>query len=339
MEGLRTYPNYEIHQPPLYYWAGAVSLVATRSITDSDPLRELLTLRLLSVLFVALGLLFPLRWLARGLPAYFLPTVLVALSFPGAVESLARAANDSLVFAWAALVVWELSSDREHRWAQLLLAGMGPLIKLTALPIVALSVAVAFTRRGARAAGWVAAAGLLFLPVQWIRGWAWGGTVELNAPTGGLHEGWFSIAMGLGRSGYTFLKTSIWLGGWSFLRAPWWVVGILGVGGFLLLLTVQPRGSWREWVPNGLAGAAATIATLGFFVSHRLYFGQWGGVGGWYLWGWLPWLACGAVSCFRPREIWLERGSAPIRFEAFLVGTLLVVVNLAWWFSVHSFYS
>jgi hypothetical protein len=338
MEGFESYPNYESHQPPLYYWAGVLALAATHALTGSDPLRQLLVLRLLSVLFVALALLFPIRWAARGLARYFYPSVLVALCFPGAAESLARAANDSLLFAWAALAIWELEHGR-NRWTQPLLAAVGPLIKLTALPVVVLSVAVAFTRRGVRASGRVVVASLLFLPVQWIRGWSWGGTVELNAQTAGLHEGWSDTVVGLGRSLYTFLKTSLWLGGWSFFRAPGWIVALLGAGGIVLLLAMQPRGGWRDWIPNGLAASAAAVATLGFFVSHRMYFGQWGGVGGWYLWGWLPWLAWGAVSCFRPRENWLERGPRSAGVGVCLLGSLVVVVNLAWWFTAQSLYS
>ena len=56
------------------------------------------------------------------------------------------------------------------------------------------------------------------------------------------------------------------------------------------------------------------------------HFGDWGGVGGWYVWTWLPWLAVAAADLAR-----IER-----RPGAWLLGTLaaFVLVANALWFSV-----
>ncbi len=44
------------------------------------------------------------------------------------------------------------------------------------------------------------------------------------------------------------------------------------------------------WLPH-LAGAAVAVAGIvTFILANRRFFGGWGGVGGWYLWGWTPWL-------------------------------------------------
>ena len=49
VEAAETYPNYESHQPPLFYLLGAGVIKSLDGVLDGDPVRQLLTLRFLSV--------------------------------------------------------------------------------------------------------------------------------------------------------------------------------------------------------------------------------------------------------------------------------------------------
>ncbi len=87
--------------------------------------------------------------------------VLLALLLPGAAESLIRVSNDVVVFAWAVLMVAALSRRDELRTRELaLLAALGPLLKLTAFPIVAVAAVVGWRARGRRSGLLIAASGL-----------------------------------------------------------------------------------------------------------------------------------------------------------------------------------
>ena len=112
----------------------------------------------------------------------------MVLLIPGGAESLARCANDALVFAWAALVVWDLEFER-RAWVQPLLSALGPLIKLTAIPIVALAVfSAAFQRRWLRA-GLTALTGFAFYSravAPWLGVGRNGGVQRLECSEWGL---------------------------------------------------------------------------------------------------------------------------------------------------------
>lgn len=283
--------NYQAHQPPLYYLAAAAGLKLFEPAIGTAPEAQALLLRLAAVLLLGYVLCFPVRKLGKG-SAPFEALVLMALLLPGAAESLIRVSNDIGVFAWAALLVAALRREDGARtgWVALL-AALGPLLKLTALPVVAFAAALRGQVRGWRAGLLVAAAGLAVFPLQWLRGWAWGGTLEANAPLGGLGSP-AEIVLGLLHSAATFLKTAVWLGGWTFFRPPGWVLlagPVFALG--LAFRCLQLRRPAANAGPHLAAGAVALAGFVAFALGQRQIFGVWGGVGGWYLWGWAPWLA------------------------------------------------
>lgn len=300
--------NYEAHQPPLYYLIGGLFL------WSPDPLQQLYAMRIYSVLLVigALALCGPhAMWLA--------------LLVPGAAESLARCANDAGVFAWCALAMWSVAR-KAPVWALALIALAGPLVKLTSLPVVAFIVVWCWMHRGRRDAAVVAVASAVFLPLQWLRGYRWGGTVEMNAANAITHDAPLQWMIGFARSSYTFLKTTFWLGEWSFFRAPLWLLATALAYVVAVALSSRLR---RLSTPHLVALGVAVLSTAAFFVSHRRYWGQWGGVGGWYAWGWLPWLTIAfheMVEVRRPR--------------ALLIGglALIVVANVAWYAAASRIY-
>lgn len=286
--------NYESHQPPLYY-AVAGTVLRLASGAGTTPVRRLLVLRVFSLLLVLLAVAVPLRRLARRTRAPFLFAVagLLLLLLPGASEALIRGSNDAALFLWAAFTM-ERAASRAPSWVLALLLGVGPMIKLTALPIVAVILAALWIegRRGSAIA--CAAAAALVVPVQAFRGWAWGGTYELNSAPLVLVSPAETL-LGLARSAYTFVKTIFWLGEWSFFRAPRPLVGL-----WLLLLAAGMVLLWREkrdrsgdLLPLASHRVGAGLAAAGFLVlaiMNRGLFGQWGGLGGWYAWGWAPWI-------------------------------------------------
>lgn len=316
-------PYYEVHHPPAYYVLAGLLLRLLGPLTPS-PEAQLLALRLVSVALVAWALLGPVRRLASRRGAGLLAASAAALLLPGAAEALARGSNDALVFLWTALVVERLDREDPGRGFAALLA-LGPMTKLTALP-VAVVVVVELWRRG-RVRGTVAAAcaTLVVFPVQLLRGWAWGGTLEATAPaTGGAAESAVTFAVGLGRTVYTFLKTAIWLGGWSFFRAPLGLVLAAFAVAIVVALALRARRPAAR-VPSHLAGLGAAVAGfLAFAVGNRRYYGTWGGVGGWYLWSWFPWLLLAADDLLEARS---ERAG---RLAAVLCALFLVVANALW---------
>jgi hypothetical protein len=175
-----------------------------------------------------------------------------------------------------------------------------------------------------------AAAALLVLPVQAMRGWMWGGTLELNAPGPPIAAPIFLSAAGLLRSAYAFVKTTLWVGGFSLIRPPRWLVvgyGALLAGGAVAL---RPRPDARRVLAHGAAFAAAAAGFTVFALANRRYYGVWGGVGGWYVWGWSPWLAAAAN----------DLASIPSRASTPLLSTeaVFVLVANAVWLSAHGGY-
>lgn len=285
--------NPENNQPPLFYLAVGLALRAASRLSSQGwfdaPDVRLLVVRLTCVALVALAIFLPLR--AITIRRSTLPAIagLLLLLLPGASESLARCANDAPVFCWAAFLIYAVRRNASLPWILLLLAA-GPLLKLTALPVAAFAVVALGLQRGWRSGLIAAASSALVFPVQLWRGWKWGGTYELNRPIPGIHESFSHLMLGLVRSFYTFIKTTFWLGGWSFFRAP----TLLVVAYFLLLLSFVLVARFRRMTnalwPH-LAGVALALAgVLTFILANRRFFGDWGGVGGWYAWGWAPWL-------------------------------------------------
>jgi Glycosyltransferase family 87 len=202
--------NVEANQPPFFYMSvGLVLRPFQLSVS-----RALLAVRLLCVALVALALFGPLRVLARRWPSALAAAGLLALLLPGASEALARCSNDAAVFLWTALVLAAL--DRRTSGPGLAaLIGVGPLVKLTAIPIVVFAVVVLARERSRGLAAAVAAASLAVFPMQAWRGWFWGGTLELNAVRHPIAESWTGASLGYLRSAYAFVKTTFWVGGMS----------------------------------------------------------------------------------------------------------------------------
>jgi len=325
-------PNPENNQPPLFYFlAGMLARFATiLSRSMNAPEQRLLVVRLLCVGCVLAAFLFPLRRCAAARPYSFAIAGLLVLTFPGAAEALARCANDAPVFLWSAVVVASLPLAIPMPLVGVLLA-IGPLLKQTAFPVAAFAVVWLWCdgRRRAAVVG-ALSAGLVF-PVQLARGWRWGGNYELNRPLPAIGEAAGSMAVGIFRSLYTFLKTVFWLGEWTFFRAPLFLVVIYFLLLMALIASSRPRSNPRAWVPHLAGAATALVGLFVFIVANRRYFGGWGGVGGWYLWSWTPWIAVAWNDCFevRPRAI------------PFLIGSTAgfsVVANWAYFVKAFAIY-
>lgn len=328
----RALVNTEDNQPPLAYLLAGLVLRAWGAIGRPSPSSSLLVFRLLGVLCVAAALLGPLRALGRDprRAAGLALGALLLLLTPGASEALARASNDAPVFLWAALVVWAVKTRAGGALLIPLLAA-GPLLKLTALPVAAFAVAALVDRGRPRLALGGAAAALAVFPVQALRGWRWGGTLEFNSAASvwaALGGSAGATLVGLVRSSYTLIKTTFWLGEWSFFRAPRPLVAA-----YFLLLAAALLLAKRRSDPHHSAahGAAALVAAGGFFafaIGNRLYYGDWGGVGGWYVWTWLPWLAIAASDLLR-----MERRAATgllVALAAFVVAANVLWFAVAW---------
>jgi hypothetical protein len=325
--------NPEANQPPLFYLGAGLLLRTARlagwqALTAPEP--RLLFVRLLCVFLFGVGLIFLFRSDAfrqsRVLAAYSL----IVLTLPGASESLARCANDASVFLWSSLVVWAIDRRLPTLYLAVLLA-LGPPLKLTALPVCAFAVVALWSEGRIGCAGWGTLSSLLVFPLQWFRGWKWGGTYELNRPTPALHESLSSLAIGLSRSAYTFVKTTFWLGGWSFVRAPRVLVAAFGLLIVLTMLLLRRRRPANR-VAAHLAGLVlAAIGFLLFAIANRRFFGGWGGVGGWYVWGWFPWLATAArdlLTARRGASVWILVAS----------GAFAIVANIVYYATMSRLY-
>jgi hypothetical protein len=301
----RTFPpasfvveNYENHQPPLYYVVAGSAHRWMTSSPDSTASRVglvLLLFRLWSVTLVALALFWPLRVVSREWPGPSAAFLLLLL-LPGAADALARCSNDAALFLWSSLVVLALT-ERVRGGVLLLLLALGPLIKLTAFPVTAMALVWLWRHRRRRVAVAAGLASLIVVPIQLLRGWQWGGTYELNRTALDLAGSLFEVARGLMRSLYTMIKTVFWVGGWSFFRAP----GSLVVAWFLLLgivlLSLRVRDR-RTWIPHAAGGVTVVIGALLMAVGNRTLFGDWGGLGGWYFWGWFPAICFAGAEAF-----------------------------------------
>jgi hypothetical protein len=327
--------NYEKHQPPIYYVLGAVVLSGSSALFPSSiseaPSLRLLIARLFSLTLVLIALIGPIRSLASHYGNNWYAALLLVLFVPGASESLVRCANDSAVFLWAALLMWALVRKAESR-IFIALAMIGPLIKLTTLPIVGIAVVWAWFNRPRWHAMMIAIASSLIVPLQWFRGFRWGGTVELNYSSQAVAEPLQNQVLGFVRSSYTFLKTTVWLGEWSFFRAPVWVLIAASLFLVIVILSLRFQKPTGSLAPHVTGVVLAIAATSYWFISHRAFWGQWGGVGGWYAWGWYPWVAVLAGDLFsidRSRRFLIIGGGA----------ILLFIINIAWFVFAHRLYS
>lgn len=323
--------NYQAHQPPLYYLGAALLLKLFAPAIGTAPEAQILLLRLAAVLLVGYILCFPLRKLGKG-RVRLEALLLSAMLLPGAAESLVRVSNDVGVFAWSVLLLAALSSDLRLRLGLMaLLAAVGPLIKLTALPVVGFAAVLVWQKSDWRRGLLVGAAGLAVFPLQWLRGWAWGGTLEANSRWSDLGST-SEVLVGLLHSAATFLKTAVWLGGWSFFRPPDWLALAAPVCCLLLLgRTTQLRNRRRDLAAH-LAGLALVGAGfLAFALGQRRIFGVWGGVGGWYFWGWAPWLAQLADDTLEIR---------PQREPSLIAGAVVLstAIHLLWFATAYRLY-
>jgi hypothetical protein len=299
-----TVQNPENNQPPLYYaLVGSALRFASPMLGARGrwPEVRLLIARLLAVISVVVGLGMLLRLLVPGAQWMAAASLLTWMLMPGASEALARCSNDAAVFLWSAGALAAVYR-RASTVVIILLAAAGPLLKLTAFPIVAFTVIALWVSERRKEAAWAGVASLLVFPVQMMRGWYWGGTFELNRPGRSFDETAWQTLVGVGRSVYTFFKTAFWLGNWSFFRPP---LALLTVFWLVLLLWIV----WARYEPgatlrtaHAAAAVACTLGALLFFVSHRRFWGDWGGVGGWYFWSWFPWLAIAGRDLFSFRR-------------------------------------
>jgi len=92
------------------------------------------------------------------------------------------------------------------------------------------------------------------------------------------------------------VRGPFWAKGWHLLRPPSLLVAFcLG----LLLsaaLALRPASRPRRRVAHVAALLVAAAGTAVFAVAHRRYHGDWGGVAGWYVWDWSPWLAMAGLD-------------------------------------------
>ena len=319
-------PNVEANQPPLFYAAAGLALRPF----PLRPAAQLLAARLLAAALVAAALFGPLRRLSREWPSGLAAAGLLALLLPGAAEALARCSNDAAVFLWAALVLDRLAR-RTPAGAMLLLLAAGPLLKLTAIPVAVFALVVLARERGPALAAASLAASLAFVPVQALRGWMWGGTLELNSPGAPIAESFGAVAAGLLRSAYAFVKTAMWVGGQSLRRPPRWLVAAWFAALGATALSTRPRPSPRRALAHVAAIACAVAGFAVFAVANRRFYGVWGGVAGWYLWTWSPWIAEAAADL----TTMPARAARPLlACEAALV----VAANAAWFSDAVRFY-
>ena len=286
--------NLENNQPPLFYMLVGLALRLPRAAgVLLAPDSRLLAVRLLGALSVLFAVCWPLRQLAERWESGLVLAGILLMLLPGAAESLVRCSNDQAVFLWAAFALFALERRAPTPVLMVLMAA-GPLLKLTALPVVAFILSALWLERRRLAACFALLSATLIFPVQLWRGWWWGGTYELNRLRPPATEPVLQTIDGLVRSAYTFVKTTFWLGEWTFFHAPSpLVLFFFGLGG-ACLFAARLRPTPRRAAAHFVAAACASVGLLIFVLANHRFFGVWGGVGGWYAWAWFPWLMTAA---------------------------------------------
>jgi len=268
--------NYELQQPPLYYWLFGVAM---RWMSGSRLLSRIYILRLCNVLFASVVI--PLvYWIARralGSKTQALGTTATVLLLPELMINLARVSNEgiALVCYTVMLAAAIAAVHKPLSWRAWILLGLalgaGLLSKayvLSAVPAVIL-VGILVISRGERAGehhlSWssivlrltstlvvtFAIAGAWYVRVHRATG-SWTG-VKDDVAAGHLslvqkfaqlpHVNWKSGALSI-------LISHLWFGAWSFLRVPdviyvlaFVLVGAAIVGVFIRLLRTGTRAS------------------------------------------------------------------------------------------------
>jgi hypothetical protein len=227
--------------------------------------------------------------------------------------------------------MWSLEKPA-RAWVIAALVAIGPLIKLTALPIVAMAVTALWISRRRNASLVACFGALLIVPLQWLRGWHWGGTLELNRPTKPIVEPLWDTLVGFTRSAYTFAKTTIWLGEWSVFRPPLLLLLAWGVIAIVWIASVRWKPRADRVLPHLFGIVIAVCGFVTFAIANRRYFGGWGGVGGWYVWGWVPWLVVAADDL-------LEIRASRWRWLSALTLTCVLLTNAVYYWIAVRLYS
>jgi hypothetical protein len=313
--------NQEVKQPPLFYAAVGLGLRAIGA--GENPAATLLAVRLFNVMLVALALFGPLRTLFQGSPGVA-RAGLVALLAPGACEAFARCSNDAAIFFWASFVLVAL--DRRLPGAAMsVLLTLGPLLKLTALPVSAYAVGVLLFQKRTRAALAGAIASVASLPLRGIHAWGLAVGPEILAGRSGISDSAGEWIRGIARSAYGVVRAPFWAGGWHNFRAPSVLVALYAslLGGTML---AARRLRSRRLLPLAAGVLVAIAGTIAYGVSIRRSHGVWGGLAAWYAWEWAPWLAAAAKDLAV-----IDRRFARVLFAA---ECLFVLAANAWWFAV-----
>jgi hypothetical protein len=324
------YPNYERQHPVLGYliWAVPVAVV-DRATSDLTPIRRVtfaqLTIRMTNLALLAMALLGPGRRLVASWSFEARAVALGVLLIPAGVETLARGGLEALVFAWSVWFV-EASARAEPKTSRVVaLAAIGPLVKLTAVPVIALAALVAWSRKRRGVATGIVGAGALVYLERLLRGYLAGGVLDLHGSYASHDPGGaLDVIEGIGWSMLVTVKSAAWLGGWSFFRPPLWVLALIAAAAIVLLRHLRPTAETdRAWRVAGIGAAGVAIAGHAVF-SLAVYrvFGSWA-VGGWYVWAWFPAAAFAAERTLewrRPLPAWLWPAT----------GAALAAVDLAW---------
>ena len=285
-------PNEEAKQAPLFYAGVGLALRWVGAPASQSPASTLLGVRLFNVLLIAFALFGPLRQLFRDHPGAA-RAGLIALLTPGACEAFARCSNDAAVFLWASLVVAALHRPTGAAAVAVLMA-FGPLLKLTALANCAYAVGVLLTEKRLRAALAASLASLAVLPLRGLRGW--GLMLSLGREASSVPAVPDSLPqwlLGVARSAYGVVKQPFWAGGWHNFRVPSLLVAFYAALVAVTLLTARVV-RLRRLLPLVAGGCVALAGAVAYGVSIRRSAGVWGGLAGWYVWEWAPWMVDGA---------------------------------------------
>ena len=268
-------PNWEVQQPPLYYWlmAPVYWLGADWGLAERVWLLRMASVMLAS-LAIPLGFLFARELFGDGRLALCGLAVFVAM--PGPVMSLVRVSNEALalVMATALLVavigiVKRPQSAWAHAWLGVVL-GAGLLTKAYFLALL-LAVFLGVVVR--RQIGWrTALAGLIPLLMAGAFYWSniaatgslTGDVNEVAAKSVSMAERWNLVAAVDWRSAVDSTFTShIWFGNWSFLQLRSWMYRVWAVVYFAAALGFLRQG--RGWLPSQM------VAFYGCFLAGLAY--------------------------------------------------------------------